>query len=77
MWRRQPQQLQSTLAFMLGKDEGRLYRVPTAEFEVVQKSDMIHLQSFESVDSAEHILDSGIFHVVVLTLDIQNVYVID
>ena len=37
IWRRQPQQLQSTLAFMLGKDEGRLYRVPTAEFEVVQK----------------------------------------
>ena len=37
IWRRQPQQLQSTLAFMLGKDEGRLYRVPAAEFEDAQK----------------------------------------
>ena len=37
IWRRQPHQLQATLAFMLCKDEGRLYRVPSAEFEDVRK----------------------------------------
>ena len=37
IWRRQPHQLQSTLAFMLCKDEGRLYRVPAAEFDDVHK----------------------------------------
>ena len=37
IWRRQPHQLQSTLAFMLCRDEGRLYRVPVAEFDDVRK----------------------------------------
>ena len=37
IWRRQPHQLQATLAFMLCKDEGRLYRVASAEFEDVRK----------------------------------------
>ena len=37
IWRGQPHQLQSTLAFMLCKDEGRLYRVPAAEFDDVHK----------------------------------------
>ena len=37
IWRRQPHQLQSTLAFMLCRDEGRLYRVPAAEFDDVRK----------------------------------------
>ena len=37
IWRRQPHQLQSTLAFMLGRDEGRLYKVPSWEHEDVKK----------------------------------------
>ena len=37
IWRRQPHQLQATLAFMLSKDESRLYRAPSAEFEDVRK----------------------------------------
>ena len=37
IWGRQPHQLQSTLAFMLCRDEGRLYRVPAAEFDDVRK----------------------------------------
>ncbi len=36
IWRRQPRQLQSTLAFMLGKNEGRLFRLRAAEVEDVR-----------------------------------------
>ena len=31
IWRRQPLQLQTTLAFMLAKDEGRPFRVKAAD----------------------------------------------
>ena len=37
IWRRQPLQLQTTLAFMLAKDEGRLFRVKAADFADVRK----------------------------------------
>ena len=37
IWRRQPHQLQSTLAFMLGRDEGRVFKVPSWEHEDVKK----------------------------------------
>ena len=37
IWRRQSLQLQTTLAFMLAKDEGRLFRVKAANFEDVRK----------------------------------------
>ena len=37
IWRRQPLQLQTTLAFMLAKDEGRLFRVKAADLEDVRK----------------------------------------
>ena len=37
IWRRQPHQLQSTLAFMLGRDEGRLFKVPSWEQKDVKK----------------------------------------
>ena len=36
IWRRQPRQLETTLAFMLARDEGRLFRVKTADFEDVR-----------------------------------------
>ena len=37
IWRRQPLQLQTTLAFMLAKDEGRLFRVKAADFADVRE----------------------------------------
>ena len=37
IWRRQPLQLQTTLAFMLAKDEGRLFRITAADFKDVRK----------------------------------------
>ena len=36
IWRRQPRQLQSTLAFMLGKNEGRMFRLKASEVEDVR-----------------------------------------
>ena len=37
IWRRQPLQLQTTLAFMLAKDDGRLFRVKATDFDNVRK----------------------------------------
>ena len=37
IWRRQPLQLQTTLAFMLAKNEGRLFHVKATDFEDVPK----------------------------------------
>ena len=37
IWRRQPLQLQTTLAFTLAKDEGRLFQVKARDFEDVRK----------------------------------------
>ena len=37
IWRREPLQFHMTLAFMLAKDEGRLFSVKAADFEDVRK----------------------------------------